>query len=51
MLEKAEIVSAGEPAVKTYTLPELRDEIDEGWLNEIEQRHNLFPDIDYRLYA
>jgi 1,4-alpha-glucan branching enzyme len=27
------------------------DEIDEGWLNEIERRHNLFPDIDYRVYS
>jgi 1,4-alpha-glucan branching enzyme len=25
--------------------------IDDGWLSEIERRHNLFPDIDYRLYA
>ena len=28
-----------------------RNEIDEHWLNEIERRHNLFPDIDYRVYA
>jgi 1,4-alpha-glucan branching enzyme len=28
-----------------------RHEIDEGWLNEVERRHNLFPQIDYRLYA
>jgi 1,4-alpha-glucan branching enzyme len=28
-----------------------RNEIDEPWLSEIENRHNLFPDIDYRLYA
>jgi 1,4-alpha-glucan branching enzyme len=27
------------------------DEIDEPWLAEIERRHNLFPTIDYRLYA
>jgi len=27
------------------------DAIDEGWLSEIERRHNLFPDIDYRIYA
>jgi 1,4-alpha-glucan branching enzyme len=27
------------------------NDIDEGWLGEIERRHNLFPDIDYRLYA
>jgi len=27
------------------------DRVDEGWLNEIERRHNLFPDIDYRIYA
>jgi 1,4-alpha-glucan branching enzyme len=26
-------------------------DIDEGWLSEIERRHNLFPDIDYRVYA
>ncbi len=25
--------------------------LDEAWLNQIEQRHNLFPDIDYRIYA
>jgi 1,4-alpha-glucan branching enzyme len=25
--------------------------LDEGWLSEIERRHNLFPDIDYRVYA
>ena len=25
--------------------------IDEPWLGEIERRHNLFPDIDYRVYA
>jgi 1,4-alpha-glucan branching enzyme len=28
-----------------------RNEIDEGWLSEVERRHNLFPQIDYRLYA
>ena len=28
-----------------------RDAIDEPWLAEIEKRHNLFPDIDYRIYA
>jgi hypothetical protein len=27
------------------------NDIDEGWLSEIERRHNLFPDMDYRLYA
>jgi 1,4-alpha-glucan branching enzyme len=26
-------------------------EIDEGWLSEIERRHNVFPDLDYRVYA
>lgn len=25
--------------------------IDEPWLSEIEQRHNLFPNLDYRIYA
>lgn len=25
--------------------------IDEPWLGEIERRHNLFPDVDYRVYA
>jgi 1,4-alpha-glucan branching enzyme len=25
--------------------------IDENWLAEIERRHNLFPDVDYRVYA
>ena len=28
-----------------------RNEIDETWLGEVERRHNLFPDVDYRLYA
>lgn len=28
-----------------------QDEIDEPWLAEIERRHNLFPTLDYRLYA
>jgi 1,4-alpha-glucan branching enzyme len=27
------------------------DHIDEPWLAEIERRHNLFPDMDYRVYA
>ncbi len=26
-------------------------DIDEPWLAEIERRHNLFPDMDYRVYA
>ena len=25
--------------------------IDEGWLSQVERRHNLFPDLDYRIYA
>jgi 1,4-alpha-glucan branching enzyme len=28
-----------------------RNDIDESWLSEVERRHNLFPDIDYRVYA
>ena len=28
-----------------------KGEIDEPWLSEIEKRHNIFPDVDYRLYA
>ncbi|MFO0928395.1 MAG: 1,4-alpha-glucan branching protein domain-containing protein [Gemmataceae bacterium] len=28
-----------------------RREVDEGWLSEIERRHNAFPDLDYRVYA
>jgi 1,4-alpha-glucan branching enzyme len=28
-----------------------RGEVDEPWLTEIERRHNLFPDVDYRIYA
>jgi len=28
-----------------------RNEVDESWLSEVERRHNLFPDIDYRVYA
>jgi 1,4-alpha-glucan branching enzyme len=27
------------------------NDIDESWLNEIERRHNIFPNIDYRIYA
>lgn len=27
------------------------NDIDDPWLSEIERRHNLFPDIDYRIYA
>jgi 1,4-alpha-glucan branching enzyme len=27
------------------------NEIDEPWLNQVERRHNLFPDLDYRVYA
>ncbi len=26
-------------------------DIDEPWLSEVERRHNLFPDLDYRLFA
>ena len=26
-------------------------EIDEAWLAEVERRHNIFPDMDYHLYA
>jgi 1,4-alpha-glucan branching enzyme len=25
--------------------------IDDPWLSEIDRRHNLFPDLDYRVYA
>ncbi len=25
--------------------------IDDGWLSEVERRHNPFPDLDYRVYA
>jgi 1,4-alpha-glucan branching enzyme len=28
-----------------------KNEIDEPWLAQIERRHNLFPDLDYRVYA
>jgi 1,4-alpha-glucan branching enzyme len=28
-----------------------RNEVDEPWLTEIERRHNLFPDLDYHVYA
>jgi len=27
------------------------NEIDETWLSQVERRHNLFPDVDYRLYG
>ena len=27
------------------------NELEEPWLAEIEQRHNIFPHIDYRVYA
>jgi 1,4-alpha-glucan branching enzyme len=25
--------------------------VDEGWLSHVEQKDNLFPEIDYRVYA
>lgn len=28
-----------------------KNEVDEPWLAEIERRNNLFPDLDYRIYA
>jgi 1,4-alpha-glucan branching enzyme len=28
-----------------------QNDLDEAWLAEIERRHNLFPDLDYRIYA
>ena len=28
-----------------------RDELDEDWLSRVEARHNVFPHIDYRVYA
>jgi 1,4-alpha-glucan branching enzyme len=28
-----------------------RNDIDELWLSEIERRHNIFPHVDYRLFA
>ncbi|HXG13475.1 MAG TPA: 1,4-alpha-glucan branching protein domain-containing protein [Gemmataceae bacterium] len=28
-----------------------RNDIDEPWLAEVERRHNIFPDLDYRVYA
>ncbi len=28
-----------------------RLEFYENWLNQIERRHNLFPDMDYKLFA
>jgi 1,4-alpha-glucan branching enzyme len=27
------------------------NDIDEPWLSEIERRHNIFPNIDYRIYT
>jgi 1,4-alpha-glucan branching enzyme len=27
------------------------NQIDEGWLSQIEKRHNLFPNLDYRVFA
>jgi 1,4-alpha-glucan branching enzyme len=27
------------------------NDIDDSWLSQIERRHNLFPDIDYRIYV
>jgi 1,4-alpha-glucan branching enzyme len=29
----------------------MKGEIDEKWLAEIERRDNLFPEMDYRVYA
>ena len=28
-----------------------KGEIDETWLSQVERRHNLFPDVDYHLFA
>ena len=28
-----------------------KNEIDDGWLSQIGKRHNLFPNLDYRVYA
>jgi 1,4-alpha-glucan branching enzyme len=28
-----------------------KSEIDEEWLGQIERRHNLFPNMDYRVYV
>jgi 1,4-alpha-glucan branching enzyme len=28
-----------------------KNELDDAWLAEVERRHNLFPDLDYRVYA
>jgi 1,4-alpha-glucan branching enzyme len=25
--------------------------LEDGWIEELESRHNIFPDIDYRIYA
>jgi predicted glycosyl hydrolase (DUF1957 family) len=29
----------------------VRGEVSESWLADVEARDNLFPDVDYRLYA
>ena len=29
----------------------LRGDVSEPWLSDLEARNNIFPDIDYRLYA
>ena len=26
-------------------------DVDEPWLAEVERRHNIFPDIDFRIYC
>jgi len=28
-----------------------QNNLDEGWLSEVERRHNVFPDLDYRVFA
>jgi 1,4-alpha-glucan branching enzyme len=28
-----------------------QNKVDEAWLSEVERRHNLFPDLDYRVFA
>ena len=28
-----------------------KNELDDAWLSQVERRHNLFPNMDYRVYA
>ncbi|MFN4217568.1 MAG: 1,4-alpha-glucan branching protein domain-containing protein [Brevinematales bacterium] len=36
---------------RLYEMIHVQVSIDEGWLSEVEKRDNIFPEIDFRVYA